>query len=95
MDQNNEPEFIFKFSIENDEFDNFDNPYGKFILHRYSNMKDINDTQFDEGEYNEDYDHEIELVESDAISGNWDNRSVKYYKPKFTDQDFLYGWYNT
>lgn len=58
-------------------------------------MKDINDTEFEEGKNYEDYDHEIELVESDAISGNWNNRSVKYYKPKFTDQDFLYGWYNT
>jgi hypothetical protein len=26
-------------------FDNDDNPYGKFILHMYTNMNDINDIQ--------------------------------------------------
>ena len=29
--------------IEDFDFDNDDNPYGQFILHRYSNMKDIED----------------------------------------------------
>lgn len=34
--------------LVNDEgFDNDDNPYGKFILHLYTNMKDIDDNSMD------------------------------------------------
>ena len=33
--------------LNNEEFDNDDNPYGKFMLHMYTNMNDISDTIVD------------------------------------------------
>ena len=41
-------QFEFKLAVEDIDFDNDDNPYGQFILHRYSNMKDIEDINEDD-----------------------------------------------
>lgn len=35
----------FEIYVNNDTFDNDDNPYGKLRLHQYSNMKNVNDTE--------------------------------------------------
>ena len=34
----------FILLINDPEFDNDDNPYGKFVYHMYSNMRDLSDT---------------------------------------------------
>jgi hypothetical protein len=48
--------------LENGEYDNDDNPYGKFVYHRYTNMVDINDTE-SSGEISSIFfDYEIPLV---------------------------------
>ena len=34
----------FILIVNNEDFDNDDNPYGSFMYHMYTNMKDLNDT---------------------------------------------------
>ena len=34
----------FTLMLNNDDFDNDDNPFGKFIFHMYTNMKDVKDS---------------------------------------------------
>jgi len=38
-------QFDFKLMVTNELFDNDDNPYGSFILHRYINMDNLTDTE--------------------------------------------------
>ena len=33
--------------VNNEDFDNDDNPYGKFFLHMYTNMQNLSDTSTD------------------------------------------------
>ena len=91
--------FNFYLFLENKTFDNFDNPYGKFVLHRYSNMRDINETVNEAREYSQELtyiiDKEIELEESQEYFHNNLANGIKYYKPKFTEEDYLYGGYLT
>ena len=44
---NHPPKFDFQLMLNNEEFDNDDNPYGQFMLHMYTNMNDISDTIVD------------------------------------------------
>ena len=41
---NNDLKLDFKLMLNNENFDNDDNPYGKFVFHMYTNMKDFNDS---------------------------------------------------
>ena len=34
----------FMLMVNNKDYDNDDNPYGKFVLHQYTNMQNLNDT---------------------------------------------------
>ena len=34
----------FKLMVNNNEFDNDDNPYGMFLFHMFTNMQTLNDT---------------------------------------------------
>ena len=80
----------FKFWIQmNDpDFDNDDNEYIKFKLHRYSNL---------ESDSSELIDKEIPMVSCQnehvdtALASIW--YSGKYYCPDYSDEDFLYANY--
>lgn len=48
MNDNGKLVFDFKLTVDDQEFDNDDNPYGQFILHKYTNMDALNDTENDE-----------------------------------------------
>lgn len=37
----------FFLMVNNEEFDNDDNPFGQFILHQYTNMANLSDTSTD------------------------------------------------
>jgi hypothetical protein len=69
-------------------FDNDDNPYGKFILHQYTNMNDINDTG---GNSLGLYDREIPLIECAGGAEDWRNGIPKYYCPDFDESHILHG----
>lgn len=36
--------FDFKLMVNDEDFDNEDNPYGKFTFHMYTNMDNLSDT---------------------------------------------------
>lgn len=40
--------FEYVTYVNTEGFDNDDNPYGRFVLHMYTNMEDQNDTIYDE-----------------------------------------------
>ena len=44
LNQTNNIKLNMIILVNNEDFDNDDNPYGKFVLHTYTNMKNINDT---------------------------------------------------
>jgi len=44
MFKDNESRFSFTVYVNNETYDNDDNPYGKFVAHQYTNMENMNDT---------------------------------------------------
>ena len=69
------------------DFDNDDNPYGKFVLHQYTNMKNLSDTATNltsstiKKNFANVYKHEdreIQLVEcKDKIDTSWRASDIK------------------
>lgn len=73
----------------NDEsYDNDDNPYGKFIMHQYTNMEDKYDTS---GSRSGFQDIEIPMKECKGQDQDWRATSLKYYCPEFDENHFAHG----
>jgi len=85
----------FQVYVDNEEFDNDDNEYGKFKFHNYINMDNSTDLDGTAGLRDE----EIKLVEcKDKVADDdsvWQSSKIKNYCPDFGDTDFLYGDYYT
>ena len=47
LDINGKNKLDMMVLVNDEAFDNDDNPFGKFILHLYTNMQDLNDTDVD------------------------------------------------
>ena len=75
----------FTISIQDENFDNDDNPYGKFVYHMYTNMDNITDnsTSNISGDF---YDIEIPLVKCTNLSSAiaWKSSTINEYCPDFT-----------
>ena len=92
-------EFDFIVYINTPGFNNYDNQYGQFVLHMYTNMDDQNDTEVG-GEKPDGftfYDIEVPLVECTGVGEEVDWREqgdedrILFYCPKFDTDHFLYG----
>ena len=59
-------------------YDNDDNPYGKFIMHMYTNMENINDTR---GKRTGFQDIEIPLALCTGKDQDWKPSGIKNYCP--------------
>ena len=91
----------FVLMVNNVDFDNDDNPYGKFVYHMYSNMDNLQDTSTSI-ESNEDEsiykfeDRFIPLIICPSQSNtSWRKSDVKQYCPDYSDHHFLYGNFYT
>lgn len=96
LNRSRDTKFSFKLFVNDAGFDNEDNPYGKWIYHMYTNMKDINDTDKDVGDigYNDRHIPLVDCSHGTEFDG-WTSTGVKNYCPSFSDDDFLYGnWYS-
>ena len=56
----------FILNVNNEDFDNDDNPYGSFKYHMYTNMRDLNDTSYVEKD-NDDEDSSLDGFEDQNI----------------------------
>ena len=75
----------FVIMVNNPDYDNDDNPYGKFVLHMYTNMRDENDTEHDPNQIGFD-DLTIPLKVCDhPINTAWRKSNVNHYCPDFND----------
>ena len=72
--------FDLRVYMNDESFDNDDNPYGKFVFHQYSNMEDYEDTK---GTRKGFIDREIPLVECGSEEVAWKSGGIKYYCPDF------------
>lgn len=88
VDENGEKRFDMIFYINNKDFDNDDNPYGKFIFHQYTNMEGPDDITGKTENFN---DVEIPIEECEAQEADWRNKKIKYYCPKFNESHYLHG----
>ena len=91
-------DFEFKVAIVDTKFQNEDNPYGEFKLHKYSSIRDYNSI-LTEGQ-KPTLDEIVELRDCNYGKSNdthtsgtvWDLKQT-YYCPVWKDNDFLYGNY--
>lgn len=84
---------VLKFSayVNDPEFNNDDNPYGKLRLHIYTNMNNLTDTST-KGFVPPFKDFEVPIVPCDnARDVDWANSKRKQYCPQFNETHFLYG----
>ena len=86
---------MFSLYVNDGEFDNDDNPYGRWVLHRYTNMNDIHDENKEN--YEKGYRDEHIQLEPCQLSSefDWTSSGVKVYCPAMTSFDFLYGNFYT
>ena len=90
----------FQINVNSLDYDNDDNPYGEFMVHLYTNMKDLNDTKV----YGEDADKaDFEAMQGfddriipikrcqHNVAVPWMASDFKRYCPVFDDDTFLYG----
>jgi hypothetical protein len=89
------PNVNFKLFVSDNDYDNDDNPYGTWVYHMYTNMKDENDTSKDV-EVDGYLDKKIPLVPCIIETEfDWSSGSVINYCPNFSEDDFFYGnWYS-
>lgn len=73
-------------------YDNDDNKYGKFIYHVYTNM-DGPDDIIGKGKSNfNDYTVPLELCNTEEL--DWRSSSINYYCPKYDETHFLHGGFS-
>ena len=80
----------FEVYVNDPTFDNDDNPYGKLIFHQFSNMQNMNDTEFKGKGF---IDTEIPLIPCvNSENMDWQEGQTKHYCPDFKpDIHFIYG----
>lgn len=76
------------FYMNNASFDNDDNPYGKFVLHMYTNMDGPEDI---DGETSGFKDFEVPIKSCNTKDQDWTLDSIKYYCSDFNENHFLRG----
>lgn len=79
------------FYMNDKDFDNDDNPYGKFVFHQYTNMEGPEDIYDNRKGFN---DNEIPLQLCDSGEFDWRSKEIKYYCPKFDESHFLHGGFS-
>lgn len=93
LDENGDPMLNFRFYINDNTYDNDDNPYATVRLHIYTNMDNASDTEPrpDEKLY-EFYDHEVPLVPCPKNKGSdWSDAGLIRYCPVWNKDHFMYG----
>ena len=78
--------------MADDYFDNKDNPYGKFVLHQYTNMDDMYDTT---GSRQGFVDVEIPLKTCNDDVPGWSNSTVKLYCADYNETHFIHGHFSS
>lgn len=92
LKKGNETQFSFIAYVDDPSFDNDDNPYGKFILHMYTNMNNISDTigprplRF--------YDKEVPLEICSAKDLGFRQENLKFYCPAFNESHWIHGGFS-
>ena len=84
-------EFKFSIYIQDNEFDNDDNPYAEIKLRKLTNM----DNMFDYQDRIQDPIRKefLDLKECSETESDTYSSDVKIYCPDWTDDDFLFGDY--
>lgn len=81
----------YNLYVTDTTFDNEDNPYGKFVLHQYTNMEDKFDTKGNGSLVNSFLDIEIPMERCEGMEVAWRNKDAKYYCPVFDESHFMHG----
>lgn len=76
--------------MNDNDFDNDDNKYGKFVYHMYTNMDGPDDILGKRSNFN-DIEVPLEICNSDAQNADWRTGGIKYYCPKYDSSTFLHG----
>ena len=91
-EHNEHKSMYFEIYVNDEQWDNDDNEYATFKLHRYTNMNDVNDVHD-----MTDRDHRDEIVPlkicEDKITVIWQKANITKYCPDFSEDDYLYGDY--
>ena len=93
--------FDLKLMVNDENFDNEDNPYGHFIYHMYTNMDNLTDIEQNDTIANKNldewYDKNIPLVEcqNQEVDVSWRDSRIKKYCPDYGDWAFIYGTFYT
>lgn len=87
----------FELELLDESFDNSDNPYGNWIYHRYSNMKNIDDiAKNKEGiVFFESWIPLVKCEQSIESRVGWSSGKNRNYCPQYGKDDFLYGGFDT
>lgn len=103
LNQGGDIKLDFVLMVNNEGFDNDDNPYGEFVFHVFTNMDNLSDTSAnitadettnDGASLYQFEDRFIPLaVCHDPIHTSWRKSNVKQYCPDYGANDFLYGNY--
>lgn len=84
LNQTGQPQLRFKFYVEDPKFDNDDNPYGRVVMHMYSNMDNINDTKKGIDQSGRGYnDIEIPIKVCNEFEPEWKADKIYNYCPDF------------
>ena len=90
--------------VNNPDYDNDDNPYGHFIFHQFTNLKNLNESTTitkknvttGSGSSSEFDDRFIPLIPCpESIDAAWRPSNQKQYCPDFGDNSFFYGNFYT
>ena len=76
-----ESRMTFEIFLEDVDYDNDDNPYGRLVFHQYSNMENVTDTKGSDAGH-VFIDEEIPLVECNIKDISWRSKS-KHYCPVY------------
>ena len=102
MIQGEKKKLDFRVQLFSPTFDNDDNPYGKFVFHMYTNMKDLNDTaKVDEDEHAQllhTFEDRVIPIKpcGEELNVAWRESSIKQYCPVYNEtKHFLYGNFYT
>ena len=80
--------FNLLFYINDKNYDNDDNKYGKFIYHVYTNMDGPDDIEGKRPSFN---DFSVPLEKCSTGDLDWRTSGINYYCPQYDESHFLHG----
>lgn len=91
IDENGNKKFDILFYMNDLDYDNDDNKYGKFVYHMYTNMEGPDDITGKRSNFN---DFSIPLENCNAGDLDWRSGGIKYYCPKYDENSFIHGGFS-